>query len=138
MLGDDYDDFLDDEDFSWEATSSSPGNTPGLCGSSMHELAAAFPSPPKTAPEFPLSLSALDRDAPPDLPLPPTPPFLRTARSPHVYANGGLGDNRMTTFDPEESMARLEYAYFFDDDEEDMEDMEDSEGSGRDLVKKCC
>ncbi|KZT71035.1 hypothetical protein DAEQUDRAFT_157116 [Daedalea quercina L-15889] len=135
---DDDGDFFDDEDFSWEAESPSPGHTSAHRSSSMHELAAAFPSPPKTAPEFPLSLFSLDRDTPPNLPLPPTPPFLKTARSPHIYASTDTTDSRMAMFDPEESMARLEMsmaklegfgpapdapepACFFDSEDEDDE-----------------
>lgn len=142
MESDDDENFLDDEDFSWEAVSSSPGNTPGLRSSSMHELAAAFPSPPKSAPEFPLSLFSLERDTPPSLPLPPTPPLFQGTHSPHVYANPGFTESRIGAFDPDESMARLEMsmaklegfgpmpdapepACFFDDDEDEEEEFEE-------------
>ena len=153
MGSDDDENFLDDEDFSWEAVSSSPGNTPGLRSSSMHELAAAFPSPPKAAPEFPLSLFSLERGTPPSLPLPPTPPLFQGTRSPHVYANPLFAENRIEPFDPDESMARLDVsmaklegfgpipdtpqpACFFDDDEDEEEGIEEVQlinGSARDI-----
>lgn len=138
MASDEDEDFPYDEDFSWEAASSSRGNTPALRSSSMHELAAAFPVPPKSAPEFPLSLFLLRRDTPTNLLL-PTPPLFHGARSPHIYANPMFAEERLGAFDPDQSMARLEMsmtklegfgpisdepepACFFDDGEDSEED----------------
>ncbi|KAI0958764.1 hypothetical protein AcV7_004483 [Taiwanofungus camphoratus] len=109
-------DLEDGDDFSWEAEDE-PSPELGVddllaCTEScLEQLAAAFPSPPASPPEFPLSLSSgLRLGAPPDLPLPPTPPPFH---SPHVYGclayrDGSQSDHRLTVIDPDESMARLE------------------------------
>lgn len=136
----------DEEDYSWEAEDRQPDGDNALTApfspnSSVRDLAAAFPSPPKSTPEFPLSLSSgFELEGPPDMPLPPTPPFVG---SPHIFASiaytNDPHDNRLTVIDPDMSMAQLEESmakletynpeynsgcFFDDDDEEEEEDDE--------------
>ncbi|KAL6310325.1 hypothetical protein BKA93DRAFT_755465 [Sparassis latifolia] len=74
--------------------------------SSVSALTAAFPSPPLSPPDFPLSFSQAP-NVDPDGPLPPAPtiPACRTEFGP---INDDFGGYRMTVIDPVESMARLE------------------------------
>ncbi|KAF9820408.1 hypothetical protein IEO21_01417 [Rhodonia placenta] len=131
-----------ENEFSWEAED--PGLSPPSDTTSheyMQDLAAEFPQPPKSTPEFPLSLaSGFALEGPPRMPLPPTPPFVD---SPHIFASVTYSDaNRLTVIDPDTSMAQLEMSMaklevynpsaqsgcFFDDDDDESElDLQDSE-----------
>ncbi|PCH43746.1 hypothetical protein WOLCODRAFT_164690 [Wolfiporia cocos MD-104 SS10] len=121
-------------DFSWEAVDpeldTHGRDAPDEPCASVRALAAAFPAPPKSTPEFPLSLaSSFALGAPPDLPLPPTPPMR------HIFADIEYhgGDSSGSIAHLQLSMAKLgafdsdhRGACFFDDsdDEEGDEDVE--------------